>query len=174
MFKELNTLRIFFEEPTREFNVREVARILRISPATASKQLKVFAKEGILKERKERTLKLFRANLESEFYRDLKLFYNLRKVKSSGLLPALNKFYLKPTVVLFGSAAHGLDTEDSDFDLLVISEKRETFPELSKFEKRLNRKLQLFVVRNVKDLRNEYLMNSVLNGIVLQGEVKWI
>lgn len=174
MFKELNIIRIFFDYPTREFNVREVARILKIAPATASKELKGLAKLGLLKERKERILKLYSANLESGYYRDLKLFYNVRKIKDSGLLDGLNKFYLKPATVLFGSASHGTDTETSDFDLFVVSEKTTAFPEKEKFEKKLKRRLQLFVVRDIRELNNEHLINNVLNGIVLQGEIKWI
>jgi len=73
MFKELNNLKVFFESPAREFNVRETARILKIAPATASKRLKEFAKKGILKERKERFLNLYKPNFESELYLDLKL-----------------------------------------------------------------------------------------------------
>ena len=174
MFKNLNILKIFFEQPTREFNVREVARILKISPATASKRLNALVKNGLLLRRKERLLKLYKANLESNFYKDLKIFYNLRKIKEIGLLDALNAFYLKPTIVLFGSAAFGLDTETSDFDLLIISEKTKDFPELNEFEKKINRKLQLFVTKDIKKIRNKRLINNILNGIVVQGEIKWI
>ena len=174
MFKNLNILKIFFEEPTKEFNVREVARILHISPATASKALNMFVKKGLLLKRKERLLKLYKANLESDFYKDLKIFYNIRKIKEIGLLDALNAFYFKPTIVLFGSAAFGLDTETSDFDLLIISEKTKEFPDLKRFEKKVNRKLQLFVVKDISKLRNKRLINNILNGIVLQGEIKWI
>ena len=56
MFKELNTLELFFESPIREFNVREMARLLKISPATASSELKKMAAKGILVKRKERIL----------------------------------------------------------------------------------------------------------------------
>jgi len=174
MFKKLNILKIFFEEPTREFNVREVARILKIAPATASKELKELVKQSILKETKQKIFNLYKANLESDFYRDLKIYYNLRKIKDSGLLEALNKFYLKPTIVLFGSVASGLDTETSDFDLLIISEKIKEFPESREFEKKLNRKLQIFVVENIKELKNKHLINNIINGITLQGKIKWI
>jgi len=174
MFKELNILKLFFEEPTREFNVREVARLLKISPATASKELKKLVKKRLLKERKERMLNLYKSDLESDTYRDLKIYYNLRKVRESDLIDSLNKFYLKPTIVMFGSCAYGLDTEMSDFDLLVISEKTKEFPEAKSYEKRLNRKLQLFIVKEIKDLKNEHLINNVLNGVKIQGKIKWI
>ncbi len=52
--EEFNILKIFFEDPNTEFNTREIARIVKISPATASKKLKTFAKKEIIKERKER------------------------------------------------------------------------------------------------------------------------
>jgi len=174
MFRELNTLKLFFEYPSREFSVREVARLLKISPATASKELKKLAGEGILKSRKLKNFSFFKADLESERYRDMKLYYNLRKIRESGLLESINRFYLRPTVVLFGSAASGMDTETSDFDLLIVSEKTAEFPEKVKFERKLSRKLQLFAVKDIRALKNEHLMNSAMNGITIQGEVEWI
>jgi predicted nucleotidyltransferase len=174
MFKELNTLKIFFESSTKEFNVREVARILKINPATASTQLKNFAKKEILIERKDRTFIFYRSNLENEMYLDLKKFYNVRKIKESGLIEELNKFYIKPVIVIFGSASYGLDVENSDIDLLVVSEKTGEFKEIQKYKKKLNREIQLFVVKKVQDLKNNHLINNVLNGIILQGELKWI
>ncbi|MBI2547946.1 nucleotidyltransferase domain-containing protein [Candidatus Woesearchaeota archaeon] len=174
MFNKINILKLFFEEPTREFNVREVARIVKISPATASKELKGLVKKRMLHERKERMLNLYKADLESDACRDLKIYYNICKMKSSNLIESLNNFYLKPVIILFGSCASGTDTETSDFDLLVISEKTKEFPDIKSYEKKLNRKLQLFVVRDVKDLKNEHLINNVLNGMSVQGKIKWI
>ncbi len=174
MFKKLNIMKLFFEEPNRDFNVREAARLLKIAPATASKELKSLAGLGLLKERKERILNLYKANLENDFYQDLKIYYNIRKVKGAGLIDALNKFYLRPTIVMFGSCTSGLDTETSDFDLLIISEKTKEFPDIHKFDNKLNRKLQLFVVKDIRDLKNEHLINNILNGITIQGKIKWI
>ncbi len=173
MFKELNTLRLFLEEPTKEFNVREAARLLKITPATASKQLKHFSKKGILKYNKERSSDLYSADIQSPDYRDLKIYYNITKIRGCGLLDALDSFYLKPTVILFGSGATGYDTEQSDFDIVVISENKKEFPRQPEFEKKLKRQLQIFAVTDLKDLRNEHLINNVLGGILLQGEVRW-
>jgi len=174
MIKELNTFKPFFEEPTKEFGVREIARIIKISPATASKQLKDLAKRGILKGRKERIYNLYKANLESDNYKDLKIYYNIKNIKDSNLIEELNKFYLKPTIVLFGSASTGLDTETSDIDLVIISEKTKKFTNIEKYEKKLKRKLQFFVVKDIKDLKNKHLINNIINGITIQGKIKWI
>jgi len=174
MFKELNILKVFLEDPYRGFNVREIARILKIAPATASKKLKNFAKKGLLKEKKDRTYNLYKANVDSDAYRDIKVFYNINKLKNSGIIESLNKYYVKPTIILYGSASDGFDTKDSDIDLVIISEKISEFPELKKFEKKLNKEIQIFNIKNLKDLKNEHLINNVLNGIVLQGKIKWI
>lgn len=174
MFRKLNILKIFFEDPNKEYNVREISRIIKIAPATASKELKNLAQKGILKERKERIYNLYKANLESDYYKDLKLFYNIRKIKDSGLLKVLNIFYFKPTIILFGSASRGEDTKESDFDLLIVSEKTKEFNERTKFEKKINRNLQIFIIKNIKDLKNKHLINNILRGIVIQGELKWI
>ena len=174
MFKELNMLKVFFESPNKDFNVREIARILNIAPATASSKLKNFAKEGLLKEKSERNLLIYKANFEKEEYRDIKVYYNIRKIKESGLIEELNKFYIKPAIILFGSASFGLDTEDSDIDIVILSEKDKDFTKTDKYEKSLNRRLQLFIIKDIKDLKNNHLINNVLNGIVIQGELKWI
>src|SRR3989344_8414817 len=174
MFKELNNLRLFFEFPSREYNVRDVARNLKIAPATASKELKILAKKGILKRRVYKIFNFYQANLESDLYKDLKLFNNIRQIKESGFLNAINKFYLKPSITIFGSASFGMDNETSDIDILIISESTKKFLELNKYEKLLNRKIQLFIVNDIRDLRNKHLINNVINGIVIQGHIKWI
>src|SRR3989338_8766749 len=100
MFKELNIMKLFFESPTREFNVREIARILKISPATASKELKMLEKKVLLKSKTQKTFNFYKADMENDSYRDLKMYYNIRKIKDSGMIESLNKFYLKPTIVM--------------------------------------------------------------------------
>jgi predicted nucleotidyltransferase len=174
MFNEIDELKIFFEEPSRQFNVREVARILKINPATASKKLKDFTKKGLLKYQKERIYDLYQADIDNVNYRDLKVYYNLLKIRFSNFIEDINRFYLMPTIIFFGSASNGYDTEESDFDFVIVSEIKKEYDKKKEFEKIFNRKLQIFPVKNLKELKNEHLINSVLNGIVLQGEIKWI
>ena len=121
MFKELDTLSCIFEEPYKEFGVREFARTNNISPGTASVQLNSFFKKKLLKQRKERQNILYKANLESEEYTDIKIFYSIRKIRNSGLIKELNKEYIHPTIILFGSTSTGLDDKTSDIDICIIS-----------------------------------------------------
>lgn len=174
MFEKMDILKLFFEFSTKEFNTREVARCCKISPSTASKDLKYLAKKNVLSERKERMLNLYKANLDSDIYRDMKIFYNIRKIKDSGLLNAINEFYLKPSVIIFGSCAFGMDTETSDIDILVISENKKPLENMKQLEKALKKEIQIIVVKDLKELKNKHLINNILNGIVIQGDVKWI
>lgn len=146
--------------------------MMKKAPATVSKELKELSRKKILRERKERRFNFYKADIGSEAYRDLKTYYNIRKIRNSGLIEELNKIYLKPTVILFGSACQGTDTDTSDFDLVVISEKTPKF-QAKEFEKKLNHEIQMFNIKSIKDLKNKHLINNVLNGIVLQGELKW-
>ena len=173
MFKELNTLELFFENPTREYNVREVARLLKITPATASKQLKRFAEKKILHYKKERTYDLYKSNIDNTEYRDLKVYYTIRKIRNTGIIEELNKYYYKPTIILYGSMSTGYDVENSDVDLIIVSERKKEFEKQRVYEKKLKKKIQLFIVNDLNELKNEYLINNVLNGIVLQGEIQW-
>lgn len=174
MFNELNILKLFFEEPSREFGVRETAKLLKLAPATASTKLKELSKKGILKKRIERNLLLFKADLESESYKDIKIYYTIRKLKESGFLYALDEFYLKPTIILFGSASIGTDTENSDYDFLIISENINRFKKLKEFESKLKKPIQIHLVQNISEISNEHLINNMLNGIRLEGKVLWI
>lgn len=163
----------FLDEPTREFNVRELARLLRISPTTASAHLRRYAGAGILREARNRNLRLYRANLESAHCRDIKVFRTVRKLRDSGLMDALDGFYLSPTVILFGSASTGYDTGASDIDLVIVSDTSKAFPRQPEFERKLGRDLQIFAVKALKDLKNEHLIANAIDGITLQGGKTW-
>lgn len=163
----------FLREPGREFGVRELARELEISPTTASTHLRACAKAGVLKERQKSNLKLYRRNIDSDFYRDLKVFHTVRTLKDSGLIDALNDFYPSPTIILFGSSSKGYDVFGSDVDLAVISENTEEFPKQSEYERKLGKELHIFAVKTLKGLRNEHLVSNVIDGITLQGGKTW-
>ncbi len=170
--KELIYLKPFFDSPSKEFTVRDISRILKISPATASKYLKDFHKQNILQYRKERILDLYSAHISSREYRDIKIFYNIRLIRESGLIEELNDFYLKPTIVLFGSMSNGYDREDSDIDLFIQCEGNNEFPQQKRFEKLFSKELQIFVHSSIKEVGNKHLMNNIISGIVLQGVIR--
>ena len=169
-------IEIFLEEYGKEFYVRELSRNLKKSPTTISKYLKELEKKGILKSEKKFNHLLFRANTEKEAFRQLRIDYNIKKIKESGIIDFLVKEFNEPrAVVLFGSFAKGENINTSDIDLLVITPIKKEI-NLEKFEGEAGHKIQLFLFSN-KELekmkeKNKELLNSFINGVILYGFIE--
>ncbi len=166
-------LRLFIEEPEREFHVREISKILKKSPTTISKYLKNYQSKEILKSNLKLNHFFFKANLESKKFKQLKLSYNLKLINNSGLIEFLEDYFDYPeTIILFGSFSKAENNKHSDIDLLVISSKKQE-PNLKSFENKIGHKIQLFI-HSKKELnklkeKNKELFNNWINGIVLYG-----
>ena len=168
-----NIMELFVEDSYSKFNVREVARLTKLSPSTASKHLKIAVKGGLLKKEKSRNFILFSADLESQRFRDMKVYNNIGKIRNSGLVDFIEKELNYPEVIiLFGSYAKGENKKDSDIDLFILSESKNNLA-LVTFEKKLGAEIQVFL-HNRKDAesmkgKNKELLNNIVNGIRLSG-----
>ncbi len=167
MLKIFNNLGPFFEDCYREFSVREYAKIVDLSPPTASKILKGFVEEGFLIKREERNLLLFCVNRENLNFRNLSGIYWRNRLEN--LIDKLDEEYYLPSVILFGSLSKLEVNQNSDVDLVVLS-KFDKKIDLSIFEKRLKRKIQLFCYDSIDKIPKN-LRNNVLNGFVLKGVI---
>ena len=59
-----------------------------------------------------------------------------------------------------------------EFDVdLAVRKISEAFG-AEKFEKNLNRKVQIFRNKNIKELENPHLSNNIINGIILNNNIK--
>ncbi len=168
MLKEINKLKPFFEDCYRRIHVREYARLMKISPPTASKILKQYKKEEILRSETQFNHILFSANKENKQFIMLSRIYWENKL--SPLLNELEKKLLDPTIILFGSLAKGETKIDSDIDIAIVSHKKHI--DLTKFEKKLKRNIQPFFFESVKAIKSKELTNNILNGYILRGRVK--
>ena len=166
-------LRHFYKEPNRLFHVREMARLLKLNPTTASKYLNQLNKEGLLAKSSELGHLLFKANTESSSYRYAKIYYNLKSLWDSGLIVYLDKeLHYPEAILLFGSYAKGENDENSDIDLFVLANTKKHL-DFDIFEKKLRANIQLFVKNRDEFAKlqkeNKNLVNSILNGIVIKG-----
>ena len=159
-------IELLFVFPTKSFHIREMARILKISPPAVSKAVKQLEKENLLTKEKEIMHKI-KANLSNENFKNMKRVYNLKSIYSSGLYFYLKETFPLNTIILFGSYSKGEDTERSDIDIVIDGKERKIQTE--DFEKVLNRRINLEFV-NFNALTKE-LRNSIINGIVLQGYI---
>ena len=163
----------FIKESEREFYIRELAKITNKSPTTISKHLNRLKKENILISEKKYNHILFRANVEKPSFKDLKLFYNIKLLRESGLIDHLVKEFNYPeSIILFGSYRKAENTKKSDVDLLIITPIKKQL-DLDKFENILKTKIQIFSYssKEIQDMmiKKKELLNNLINGIVLYG-----
>lgn len=175
MFNEysgIKVLTLFLRKPYREFHLREIARLTKVSPSTAKKFLDNFEKNNLILRNRKGNLAIFRANIDSPVFRQIKVAYNLFILGSSGLMDELTRNG-PASIVLYGSTAKGLDSEDSDIDILVIG--RGDKADLSKFERKLGREINLIAYSpaewSKKAKHDRPFYNNVIMGIPLHGEM---
>ncbi len=169
MLNIFNNLDVFFENSYKKISVREYSRIKKVSPPTASKLLKEYTKKGLLKFKKDRIYYFFYPNINSDLFIDLSKIYWKEKIKKSGLIEYLKKELIDPKIILFGSLSKGEIKENSDIDLAVFSITKKDL-DLKKYEKKLKRKIDLFLFENLSEIKSEHLKNSILNGFRIEGE----
>lgn len=172
METKITILKPFFEDPNRKYGIRELSRMLKINHTTVRQYLNRLVKEGILSANKERLYSLYRL-IESRKVKNLKLYYNLEKIRESGMIEELEKDYDLPVIILFGSYASASDDKTSDIDICLLTEVEKEFS-TEKYEKKLNRKISMHMFNKGRWKRMQKtspsLINNICNGIVLSGE----
>lgn len=164
-------MEVFFKNPSRSFHIRELARITKLSSTGIINIVKRLKNENLLVSKKEKITEEVRPTFNEKFYL-MKRIYNIYSLYDTGLIKYLKDFYEEPeAIILFGSYSKGLDTEKSDVDLCIITNKK-VLPDLINFEKRLNKKINIINL-NLDNIK-ETFKNSLANGIILEGYIKLI
>jgi predicted nucleotidyltransferase len=166
-------LTTFFDEPYREFHLREIAKLAGVSSSTAKRYLDFYSKNDFLARSRRANLVLLKANLESLSFRYMKLAYFTTKLKP--LTDFLEHTMPNTSIILYGSCARGEDDPQSDVDLLIIGKKLGRL-DFGRFEKRLARRI---VVLNYTQTEWEekaekdraFYERILIDGIVLQGNL---
>ena len=120
--KTKKVLDYFIDHPKEKVHLRYISRKLDISPSTAKIALEILKKKELIDEKKIANLRIFYANIESIRFKEIKKLINLESIK-----PIIKNIKNKTNIislVLFGSYAKGTNTEKSDIDLLLITNKK--------------------------------------------------
>lgn len=168
-YNKYRVLAVFFDNPTREFHIRYLGRRLKLAVTSVTNYLKELTKENFIIKSKEGLYPSYKANRDYDDFKFYKKVHNVIKIRESGLIKYLDEFCLPTNIILFGSFSKGKDIESSDIDIFV--EAKEKKANLEKYEKRLNRKINLFFEENFNKLSKE-LRNNIINGIKLEGYLK--
>ncbi|MBI2085306.1 MAG: nucleotidyltransferase domain-containing protein [Candidatus Aenigmarchaeota archaeon] len=168
-YNRWKVLQVFFDDPEGYFQLREMGRKVRLATVSVKLILEYLLDEGLIKTEKIKKYLVYVANRDSEAFRFLKKMNSLIMISESGILGYLGDLCMPDAIILFGSTSRGEDTKNSDIDLFLLCQ--EISPDLSKFEKILDRKINLLFSGNFRELSNE-LKNNIINGIVLKGYLK--
>ena len=162
---------LFLDSPKRSYHLREVARIVAISPRTAKKYLAALLSDGLLIREKEKIYENYRANRQSLGFKDWKTFHTIRKLRGCGVIEFLESRFNYPAIILYGSASRGEDDEGSDIDLFVVTKTREKDVDVSAFSKKFGRTVHIMLMEEgeFQSARNKELLNNVINGAIVSG-----
>ena len=159
-------LEMFFNNPRKEFHIRELSRMTDISAPTILLAVKELEKLKLINTHKKGNLKIAKASLSIEFFH-AKRVRNLQMLYESSLVNYLSNLYENPkAIVLFGSFSRGDDVETSDIDIAVIT-NMEKKSDLKLFEKKFGKKISIHEI-NIKEISKEFYSN-LINGIVVEG-----
>ncbi len=135
----LQVLSLFTNDLTREYYIREVKKLLKISPRTAQLILEDLEDKGILESKMRGTIKTYKIKLNDSAKR---YFVFVEQYKAIAFLE--NNFIIKeiveritPTIrgigIIFGSYAKGTAEKDSDLDIFIAgSYDKEEIKKVSK------------------------------------------
>ena len=167
---------LIFNYPNKTFHIREMAKETGLSTTAVigKHSLKELHEFGIIKVERTNLTTNVKANLESDAYRFYKKIFNLYRLERYTIIEKLKEVFQAEAIVLFGSFAKGEDVEESDIDILIITNHKEdeiSSDFLNAWEKLLNRKINLHILPSLQKSSKEF-KNAVANGIVLHGYFK--
>lgn len=168
---KMRIIQYFLVHPTAKLRVREIERLLDLPLPSVIRYCKELESEEILSIIRVGNVAFYTANRMSEKYTLEKKFLNIKLMYESGLVEYLRRELSNPVIILFGSFVKGEDTEESDIDLYIETLSKDKL-NLEKFEKILERNIQIFRHKNLKDVPNTNLANNIINGILLNGFVE--
>jgi predicted nucleotidyltransferase len=172
MLSDYNTWKVlgcFFNDPLKEFGLRELSRISKIAPKSVKNYLKKFLSKKIIIEKKINKIPVYFANRENKDFIFYKKISNMNIINESGIIDYIYDSCLPDAIILFGSFSRGEDIKDSDIDIYVQS--KEKILMLENYEKLIKKRINVLFSSTFDKLSNE-LKNNLINGKILKGYLK--
>ncbi|MBI2043766.1 nucleotidyltransferase domain-containing protein [Candidatus Pacearchaeota archaeon] len=160
-------LEVFFKEPTSIHFVREIGRKISLAQTSVRNHIKELEKNGLVVRQESKPFDGLVANRENEKFIFYKRVYNMHSL--CDLKDSIVQLMHPRAIIVFGSYQRGEDMEKSDIDILVLSRVKKEI-NLKKFEKLLNRKININFVNNLKNLDLPLRIN-ILSGLTLYGGI---
>jgi len=161
----------FFINPSSKMRVRHIEKNLNLSLPSVINSCKQLKEEGILKTLIIGNVTFYTSDRTNKNYLLKKIFFNITQLIDSGLIDYLKKELSNPAVVLFGSYSRGEDIESSDIDLYVetVSHKKLN---MDRYQEFMQRNIHILSYTNLDKIKNKYLVNNIINGVVLNNKIR--
>lgn len=167
----------FLANPGTSFHIKQLARLLSVSPASVSSAVKSFEEDGLLLKEEKGLAHIYTLNTDNSIVKPLKKAYGLAFVLSSK--PAEKFLQINPSIIslaLFGSYADGNFDEKSDIDILIVTGAvKETFIRAAReIESELEKEVSLSVLklsewRTMAAKGDAFYVNIINNHVLLHG-----
>jgi len=176
---QLRILELFTRGFDKEYYVREVSSLLKISPRTAQLNLETLEKLGVLEsvtKGKIKNYKLRTNYIAKEYVKLTEVFKNIRFLERNELIrEVINKIslYIDGIGLVFGSYAKGTQKEDSDLDIFIIGSY--DMKEIEKISDLYNIRIS---IKNYtkglfkKEMAKDYLIKEILNNHIIFKDVE--
>ncbi len=173
--KENKVLKLFFNQPTKEWHFEELIKETKMARSKVDRWLKKLVKEKIIvKVKKKSRWPHYRGNYASPEYRTRKKLFALQELSDSGLWKHLLSLPKAKTIFVFGSFARSDWYKESDIDLFIYGNSEGL--KIAPYELKLNREIQLFSCENKTELNkfNPALMRNIIKGELIKGDLDFL
>ncbi len=167
----------FLANPNTSFHIKQLARLLKVSPASVGSAVKSFEEDGLLSKEEKGLAHIYRLESDNSMVVPLKKAYGIAFVLSSK--PKIKFIEIDPNIIslaIFGSYAEGSFDEKSDIDFLIVTgAKKEMFIKGAKrLEEELEKEVSLSVLklsewRAMAKKGDAFYKRVVENHILLYG-----
>jgi len=170
----MKIMQYFFDSPYEQIHLRELSRKAKISIYSTKKIADELVNQKILLEKKQGNQRILQANIENQFFKQLKIAFSVKKLQDSEILKFLEeKIPAISSITLYGSTSQGKDDNKSDIDLLIIGQK--TRIDLSAYEKKINKEINLLIMkwsewRTHANQNKSFYREIIKDGVALLGE----
>ncbi|MBW2989649.1 nucleotidyltransferase domain-containing protein [Candidatus Woesearchaeota archaeon] len=165
---------LIFNYPNRTFHIRKLAKETKQSTTAVISAIQDLHRFKIVRVDKTDLATHIKADTESDAYRFYKRVFNLYRLERYAIIDDIEEEFQAESIILFGSFSRGEDIEESDVDILIITNHEapeDIADSLAVYEKELNRKINLHILPSLERSSKEF-KNAAANGIVLRGYLK--
>ena len=117
-------LDLFYNYPSKSFQVREIGRLSKVSKTTVQRILDDLLKKKIIILKRGAIYKNYTASVHCWKYVFLKKTYFVQRIYESGLVDYLQAKLHPHAIILFGSGAKGDYVAESDIDIFIEVERK--------------------------------------------------